>query len=279
MFSNLFSSINENIQKYLDDLVFINPSITKNLIQLIGATPHTGITLLCNSLVYGFLLYYAISYFLSHITYSQVEKPFQFIFKLLLCTIALNFSEYLCSSVISFFSTISEIILGICPSLGNFDVSFNNLLRNVIPIDYFSTNSFNLFNFDGILKSTISMGFLSLSVSYVVRYITLKVLIVLSPFAILSLCSSKTSWFFKSWFKSFFALLFLQVFVAIIIVICFVIDDRDFLSLPSQLFYLGMIYSLFKANSFVKEFIGGFSTDVNLSIPNISSLLKGGNSN
>lgn len=279
MFSNLLASINDNIQKYLDDLVFINRGITKNLIQIIGGTPFTGVTLICNSLVYGFLLYYAISYFLSHITYSQIEKPFQFIFKLLLCTIALNFSEYLCSSVISLFSTISEIILDICTPLLDFDISFNSLLESVIPDDYFTTKSFNLFHFDGILKSTISFGFLSLSVSYAVRYILLKVLVVLSPFAILSLCSTKTSWFFKSWFKSFFALLFLQIFVAIILVVCFIIDNREPLSLPSQLFYLGMIYSLFKANSFIKEFIGGFSTDINLSIPNLSSMLKGGNSN
>ena len=39
-----------------------------------------------------------------------------------------------------------------------------------------------------------------------------------------------------------------------------------------------MIYTLFKANSFMKELLGGFSTDVNLSIPNISSMLKGGSS-
>ena len=42
--------------------------------------------------------------------------------------------------------------------------------------------------------------------------------------------------------------------------------------------YIGMIYSLFKANSFVREFIGGFSTDANFSFSNISSIFKGGNS-
>ena len=105
----------------------------------------------------------------------------------------------------------------------------------------------------------------------------LKVLVIIAPFAILSLASSKSSWFFKSWFKSFIALLFLQIFVAIILLVCFIIDDRDRF-LPAQIMYIGMIYSLFKANSFVREFIGGFSTDANFSFSNISSIFKGGNS-
>ena len=186
MISNLLSSVNDNIQKYLDDLVFINPGITKNIIPIIGTNPFMGINLICNSLIYGFLLYYAISYLLSHITYSQIERPFQFIFKLLLCAIGLNFSEFLCTSVISFFSTISEIILGLYTPQSFSSVSFSAFLDNVIPADYFTTNSFNLFNFDGILKSTISFGFLSLAVSYAVRYILLKALVIFSPFAILS---------------------------------------------------------------------------------------------
>jgi len=276
MISNLLSSINENIQKYLDDLVFINPGITKNIIPILGTNAFSGINLICNSLIYGFLLYYAISYLLSHITYTQIEKPFQFIFKLLLCAIALNFSEYLCSAVISLFSTISDIILDLYVLEVIPGISFSTFLDKVIPADYFTTNSFNLFNFDGILKSTISFGFLSLGVSYAVRYILLKVLVIICPFAILSLCSNKTSWFFKSWLKSFFALLFLQILVAIILVVCFIINKSEPLYIPSQLLHLGMIYSLFKANSFVKEFIGGFSTDVNLNIPNLATMLKGG---
>ena len=46
--------------------------------------------------------------------------------------------------------------------------------------------------------------------------------------------------------------------------------------LPAHLMYLGMIYTLFKANSFVKEFIGGFSTDLNLNPASISNIFKGG---
>lgn len=278
MFSNLLSSINENLFTWLDDLVFINADITKSLKYIVGTNAFNGVKLLCNSLIYGFLLYYAVSYLLSHITFSQVEKPFQFVFKLLLCSIAFNVCEYLCSGLISLFSTITEIIRDIGSDSFYMEISFSSFVDNVLPKDYFSSNSFVLFSFDGILRSTITFGFLNLSISYSIRYILIKVLIILSPFAILSLASSKTSPFFKAWFKNFIALLLLQIFVSIVLLVCIVIDEKDIAFLPSQILHLGMIYTLFKTNSLVKDLIGGFSTDVNLSVPSISSLLKGGNS-
>ena len=276
MFSNLLSSINENMYDWLDKLVFIDSGITKSLSFVIGKNSYSGINLICNSLIYGFILYYAISYLLSHITFSQVERPFQFIFKLLLCTIALNASELICSSVIFICSHIAEMICELGDYLFHFDVSFASLVDDVLPKEYFTSNSFSLFSFDGIIRTSVTFGFLSLSVSYAIRYILIKVLIIISPFAILSLASSKTTPFFKAWFKNFLALLLLQIFISVILLVCFIIDDRDIAILPSSILYLGMIYTLFKANSFMKELIGGFSTDVNLNSQNISSIFKGG---
>jgi len=277
MLSNLLSSINENTYDLLDKLVFVNSDITKTLTHIIGENSFSGINLICNSLIYGFIIYYAIFYLLSHLTFSQIENPFQFIFKLLLCAIALNASELLCSGLIFICSHISEMVCELGNYLFQFNISFSSLINEVLPKEYFVSNSFSLFSFDGIMRTSMSFGFLSLTISYAIRYILLKVLIIISPFAILSLSNHKTSPFFKAWFKNFFALLLLQIFISIILLVCFVIDDKDTF-LPSQIMHLGMIYTLFKANSFIREFIGGFSTDVNLSFPNISSILKGGNS-
>lgn len=276
MFSNLLSSINENIYEWIDKLVFIDSDITITLRYVLGQNSYSGINLICNSLIYGFILYYAISFLLSHITFTQIERPFQFIFKLLLCSIALNASELICSSLIFICSHISEMICELGDYLFNFDVSFATLVDDVLPKEYFLSNSFSLFSFDGIIKASVTFGFLSLSVSYSIRYILIKVLILISPFAILSLASNKTSAFFKAWFKNFMALLLLQIFISIILLVCFIINDRDIAILSSPILYLGMIYTLFKANSFMKDLIGGFSTDVNLNSHNISSIFKGG---
>lgn len=150
MFSNLLSSINDNIFEFLDELVFINADMTKSLTPIIGTNIYSGINLICNSLIYGFLLYYAISYLLSHLTFSQVESPFQFIFKLLLCAIALNASQLLCSALISACSHISTMICELGNFLFGYDVSFFALINDVIPKKYFLSNSFSLFSFDRI---------------------------------------------------------------------------------------------------------------------------------
>lgn len=128
----------------------------------------------------------------------------------------------------------------------------------------------------GILKASILFGFLNLSVSYSIRYILIKVLVVLSPFAILCLCSNKTSVFFKIWFKSFLSLLFLQIFVAITLFVSFIVLKNDYRDLSAPVLQLGIIYTLLKSNTFIKEFVGGFSTDVNISTTNIASFLKRG---
>lgn len=277
MLSNLLSSINENIYDLLDELVFISEPVTLFLKTAIGHETLHGMTLICNSLIYGFLLYYAASFLLSHITCSQVERPSQFIFKLILCTIALNFSDIICSSIISLFSIISNIIIEIGSNSLSYEISFSLFFKKVLPSSYLSTNSFNLFSFYGIINTTISFGFLNLAISYAVRYFLLIILVVISPLAILSLANTKTSWFFKAWFRNFIALLFLQILVALILLICYVINDHSISGLPPYILHLGMVYTLFKANSFVRDLIGGFSTDIDLNIPNLSSIIKGGN--
>ena len=156
----------------------------------------------------------------------------------------------------------------------NFDISFAGFIEDVLPNNYFASDSYSLFSFDGLIKTSTTFGFLNLTISYAIRYILIKVLIVLSPFAILCLSSNKTSAFFKAWLKYFLSLLFLQVFVAIILLICFVIDDKNEI-LPSSILNLGMIYTLFKANAFLKEFIGSFSTETQVSYPNVIAILKG----
>ena len=276
MLSNLLSSLNDNIEELLDKLVFVDSNITKTLQIVIHSNSNLGIHLICNALIYGLLLYYAILYLLSHITYSQVERPAQFLFKLLLCGIALNFSEYLCSALISLCSSISSAICEMGNLLFGFDVSFSGLIHDVFPNDYFKTNSFSLFSFDGLVKSSMSFGLFSLTVSYAIRYIMIKVMLLIAPFAILSLASSKTSNFFRSWFRNFLAMLLLQVFIAMILLVCFVVNSKDANIISKSMMHIGMLYTLFKANSFIKELFGGFSLDIGAEMSTFSSLFRGG---
>ena len=101
----------------------------------------------------------------------------------------------------------------------------------------------------------------------------IKVFIILSPFAFISLCLQNTSWFFKSWYRNLFSLLFIQIIVSIIIVILFSTNysSNDLLT---KFIYIGGIYALIKANSFAREFMmgSGISTNVQGSF-NVSKVL------
>lgn len=276
IFSSLISSINSNIYTILDDLLFIDGNIMTNskLGAILGTSPTSGIIYICNSLVYGFILYYAFTLLLSHLTFSQVQRPSSFIFKLLLCVIALNSCWVLCYSAIFVNSCITSLIRSVGRNLFETQISFTVLLEKLNSTLYVD-ETFNLFTFDGIVKSFISIGFVNLAISYSLRYVMIRVFILICPFAILSLSIDKFSWIFKAWCKTFLSLLFLQILVALILLITFSLQ-YNVNDVFSQLTYIGSIYALIKANSFLKEFMGGLTTDVNFGMSTIKNLIMGG---
>jgi hypothetical protein len=80
---NLFSSIDNNIYTVLDDITFISSDIIYESYfeKILGTSASSGILLITNSLIFGFVLYYSIKYLLAHFTYKPTESPKQFIFK------------------------------------------------------------------------------------------------------------------------------------------------------------------------------------------------------
>ena len=101
----------------------------------------------------------------------------------------------------------------------------------------------------------------------------IKVVILLTPFAFLTLINSSTSWFFKAWIKIFLSLLFIQPFVSIILLIIFALDFTSN-DITSKLLCIGSIYALIRANSYVQSFIGGISIDVSQNLKFMSGQFK-----
>ena len=114
------------------------------------------------------------------------------------------------------------------------------------------------------------MSLLNLVFSYSLRYIMIKVFVLLTPFAFLSLTLDLTSWFFKSWFRNLFSLLFIQIIVSIVLLLLFSLDFSTS-NLLNKFIYVGGIYALIKANSFVREFMGGVSTNVSQTVHNFAN--------
>lgn len=269
IFETLFGSIDNNLYSVLDDITFINSDILqdKNFENLFGTSTSNGILLIANSFLLAFILYYASRYLIAHFTYTQTEAPFSFIFKLVLFGIAMNFSFFLLELILDINSNISLAIRNLGESLFHKNICFSELISTINTSIAIDTNSLNVFSLDGLIKGTLSLSLLDLVFSYSLRYIFIKVFILLSPFAFLSLTLDKTNWFFKTWFRNLFSLLFIQIIVSIVLLILFSMDYSSS-NLFTKFIYVGGIYALIKTNSLVRDFIGGVSTDVSQSVKN-----------
>ena len=273
IFETLFSSIDNNLYSVLDQVTFINSDILydKNFETLFGTSASDGILLIANSFLLGFILYYSVRYLIAHFTYTKSETPLSFVIKLILCGIAMNFSFFILKVIIDLNSNVSLAIRSLGQNLFNKNVCFSELITTINTNIAIDTNSLNIFSLDGLIKGILSISLLNLIFSYSLRYIFIKVFILLSPFAFLSLSLNKTSWFFSAWFRNLFSLLFIQIIVSLVLLILFSMDFSSS-NLFSKFVYVGGIYALIKTNSLVRDFIGGVSTEVSQSVKNFVGL-------
>lgn len=263
LLNSLFSSIDNSVYDTLDELTFIGTDILNDSLfsKIFGHGSNNGLLMIANSLLVAVCLYYCFKLIYSHFTGISIEKPYQFIFKLLIFAIFINCSYFICEFFIYFTDLISSLIRQIGASILNTEISFSALVENLNSVITIDSTNINVFSFDGILRSIISFSFVSLLFTYSLRYIMIKVLVLLMPFAFLTLINASSTWFFKAWLKIFLSLLFIQPFISLILLIS---SSLDFSSsdIISKLLYIGSLYALIRANSYTQHFIGGISTDV-----------------
>ena len=272
LLNTLFSSVDNSVYETLDDLAFINVTIfdTSFFHNIFGDGNSNGLIIIANSLLFAVCIYYCFKLLYSYFTGAQIERPYQFVFKLLIFGIIINSCQLICEGFIYINSVISAAIRDVGKELFEEEICFSSLIQNLNSVITVDSASFNVFSFDGLLKSLISISFINLLFSYSLRYIMIQVLILLTPFAFLTLINQSTSSFFKAWLKTFLALLFIQPFISIILLIVFALDFADS-DIATKILCIGSIYALVRANSYVQHFIGGISTNVSQSF---SSLLR-----
>lgn len=272
LFTQMFSSIDNSIYHLLDEIVFVTPEIIKgNLFQkILGTTASDGILLICNSLILGFIIFYAINYLFSHLIYSKIDSPKQFIFKSIIFIAIMNSSLWICEQIINIISLITINISELGKTLFNSNINFSTFIDNLNKSLFSTSSNFNIFSFDGIIKSFTSFGLINLVFTYSLRYIMIQIFVLLCPFAFLSLITNKSEYFFKIWFKTFISLLLVQILLSLILLLAFTININSDSNI-SKLLYIGIIYALVRANTYIKEIFGGISTTINSGISIINN--------
>lgn len=273
LFNNLIGSIDNSLYSILDDITFISEDIIKDSYfeKILGTNTNNGMLLIANSLLVGFVLYYCIQLLFSTYINTKIENPFKFIFKILLIGIFINSSFFICERFLYINSIISSSIRAIGENLYKKDICFSTLITELNSCITVETE-FNFLSFSGILKFISSAGLINLIFTYSLRYIMIKVFILIFPFCILTLSNQNTNWIFKSWIKCFLSLLLVQQLISIIFLIIFSINFNS--NIFSQFMYIGSIYALIKANSYIREIFGGISTDVQNNFSRFNYLIK-----
>ena len=275
IFEQLFSSIDNNLYSTFDKITFINSDILKDnyFRNIFGTSTTNGILLIANSLLIGILLFYAVKYMMSNFTYERTENPFQFVFKCIIFGICMNCSFFIIEQILDLNNNVCSLIKGIGEDLWGKDICFTSLITEINENLSINKNNLDIFTLDGLIKGTLTISLLNLVFSYSLRYILIKVFILLSPFAFLSLTVNSISHFFKAWYRSFFSLLFIQLIVSIVLLLLFSMDYSKE-NLVNKFIYIGGIYVLIRANSIVKELFGGISTTVQSGISSLKSFSK-----
>lgn len=263
IFQTLFDSIDKNVYQLLDNITFVHVNILEDSIfeKVFGMNFSQGLLLIANSLLVGFVLYYAFRLLYSYYLNLQVEMPYQFIFKILVLGIFMNGSYFFCKQFLLLNSLVSDAIQSIGFHVTGVKVSFSELVNQLNISTSSNDLQFSIFSFDGLIKSFVSVSLFNLVFSYSLRYVLLKVFLLLTPFSILCCLNQSTSWLFKSWLRIVFSLLLQQSFVAIILLIIFSFDLNSN-TLFSKLMYIGGMYALIRANSYMRQLFGGISTDI-----------------
>lgn len=271
LFYRIFASIDNSLYSLLDEFTFIDSGVLKESYfdDIFGIESGEGILLIANSLIVGFLIYYSFRFILSYLGVTQVEHPAQFLFKLFLCAIAMNFSPFICYEFIDIIDLLSRTIRYMGESLLHTPVCFSSIISKLNPLISIGQAA-DIFSIDGFIKSLVSIGLLNLMVAYAVRYVLIKIFVLLSPFAFLSLCNKSTSVLFHSWLKSFISLLLVQILVAIILLLILSLNAASH-QLFSKFVFIGAVFVLIKANHYVREMLGGISSDVGVGFNQLKS--------
>ena len=272
IFAELFSSMDKSLYRLLDKTVFVSDSILADSFFTNIFNSKYGIPAIANSMLLGIFIYYCFKLYMAPFSGSYIEKPYQFLTKILIITICINCSSFICKEILGINSIITDILRALGSSISGHEISFNELISSSIYIDE-SSEIYNFFSFNGLLKSFFSFGLISLLFSYTVRYILIKVFILLFPFSLLSLSINSTSWLFKSWARSFLSLLLVQNFIVFILTLLFSLNVQSH-DVFSQISYISTIFILSKCNYYIKEIIGGISTDIGTNLLNFKNLFK-----
>lgn len=252
----LFKSVETQVYNVLDNILYITSDIfnVEPLKTLIPSNQINGIIIITNSLMLLYIVYFILLQFINIYNGNEIKNPYKYIFKLIIIGILVNSSYFICKEILNVFDGISDGVNVFSKEIIGSEASFDNLKDKINETDKYLSN--DLLSLNGVIKTAISFGSLTVLLNLSVRYVTMILLILISPLAILMLSSNLSSGLFFTWLRSFIINLSVQIFIKLILIIPLVYKDVN--NVVYKIILVGSIYLIYKVNGFIKEMLQNF---------------------
>lgn len=256
----LFKSIESEVFCQIDNIVNITPKIfiEEPLKNIFFQNKINALIIIANSLILFYVIYFIVSKIIAVYNGNKSDTVYIFIIKLVIVTVLVNSSYFICEEIINLNNLFTNCIDGFMEDITGKLVTFENLKENVIKIEDLVES--DMLSLNGVIKGVISFGSISILINFAIRYVTVIFLVIISPFAFISLSSNLTIGIFKTWIKTLMVSLMTQVIVKFVILIPMLYKDIN--SMMYKVILVGSIYIIYKINNFTKEIFIKITSDM-----------------
>lgn len=253
LLEKFFGAIEEEVFVILDKLYKITPDILEEepLKKILAKSVEENITLILISLIILFIIFYLITYIISLYSGNKQENIFKFVFKLTIFLILSSSSIFLVETVLDLNNMLTEVILNIGEDITKKEIAFESLKECITDVEKHMSN--DAVSIDGIIKGVVSVGASSMLITLLVRYVTIIVLIILSPIAIMLAANSSTYSLFLAWLRTFLINILTQNLISIILIIPLSFKNTD--EIMYKVVLAGSMYLLCRITNFAREII------------------------
>lgn len=260
----IIKSVESQVYEVLDKIMIIGPELLKEepLKKICPVDQVNGIILIASAFILFYAIYFGFTQMLNLYKGNCVENVYKFIMKSIIIGIMIHSSYFLCSEILNLFGLLTSAIDGAFENVSGSQITFTNLKEVIMEIDDLLTQ--DVLSLNGMIKGMISFGFVSILIHFSIRYVTILFLIIVSPFAFVSLASNLTSGIFESWIKTLITNLFVQIVVKFMILIPITYKDTN--SILYKIILVGSIYLIYQVNHFTKEIFSKITGHKNMDV-------------
>ena len=250
----IYKSVEGQVYEILDKIAIITPDIlNKEPLSRIYQKDGTSIfMLIAISLITFYATYYIFTRIVSMYNGNKIESIYKFILKVIVTAILMGSSLFIVETILNINALMTSSVISAGKDITGETISFNSLKEKITDLDKYMSEDF--ISLDGLIKSFIAFGAISLLINFAVRYVTVIFLILMAPFGIIFMASPVTGGIAKAWMKLFITAITTQTVVYLILIIPLSFKDTN--SVMFRIVLVGTIYLLYRLNTFIKDILG-----------------------